>query len=231
MSGQIKRFRANLEPLPGNLGWVVARLPFDPAKMWKKMVRLRVKVETGGKIFRTSLFAETGGTGFFILINKQMQKAGGVGMGGAINLAVEPDLEERVYGPPKELEAIFKKEKALAKWYMKLSDSNRRDIAKFIGEVKGPEARKRRVEHTAERMLLAMDGEKVLPPILEVAFRRTPAALKGWQQMTPIQRRGHLMGIFHYISPESQQKRTNKAIEDCLRIAEAKKGKIRAGDE
>jgi uncharacterized protein YdeI (YjbR/CyaY-like superfamily) len=231
MSAQIKRFRANLEPLRGNLGWVVARLPFDPAKAWKKMVRLRVKVETGGKAFRTSLFAETGGSGFFILINKQMQKAGGARMGGMIDLAVEPDLEEREYGPPKELEAIFKKEKALAKWYTKLSDSNKREIAKFIGEVKSPEVRQRRVEQIAERLLLTMEGEKVLPPILDVAFRRSPAALKGWQQMTPIQRRGHLMGIFHYRSPESQQKRTNKTIEDCLQVAAAKKSKVKAEDE
>jgi len=38
--------------------------------------------------------------------------------------------------------------------------------------------------------------------------------------MTPIQRRGHLMGIFYYQSPESRQKRAQKAIEEALRAAE-----------
>ena len=46
-----KRFRAVLEPLGGGLGWVVARLPFDVATTWKKMIRLRVTVETAGRSF------------------------------------------------------------------------------------------------------------------------------------------------------------------------------------
>jgi uncharacterized protein YdeI (YjbR/CyaY-like superfamily) len=100
-----------------------------------------------------------------------------------------------------------------------LSDSTRYEIGKWIEGVKGAEARRRRVEQMAERLMLTMEGEKVLPPILEVAFRETPAALKGWKTMTPVQRRGHLMGIFHYQSPESRQKRVEKVIEDALRVA------------
>ena len=37
----------------------------------------------------------------------------------------------------------------------------------------------------AERLMLTMEGEKVLPPILDVAFRQNPAARKGWDAMTP----------------------------------------------
>ena len=221
-AGQVKRFRAVLEPLPRALGWVVARVPFDVSKVWKKMVRLRVKVETGGEVFRTSLFAESGGGGHFVLVNKKMQKAAGVRVGGMIDLAVEPDLEERETEAPAEFAALFKKEKALAKWYAKLSDSIRRDIARTISEVKSPEARARRADQMAERMLLAMEGEKILPPILEVAFRRHPGALDGWRKMTEVQRRGHLLGVFYYQSPEAREKRALKAVEDCLRIAEAK---------
>ena len=58
-----KRFRAVLEPLEGGLGWVVARVPFDVQAAWKTMVRLRVKVEVGGEVFRTSLFAYREGVG------------------------------------------------------------------------------------------------------------------------------------------------------------------------
>lgn len=223
MAGQVKRFRAVLEPLPGGLGWVVARVPFDVAKAWKKMVRLRIKVETGGEVFRTSLFSDSTHGGHFVLVNKKMQKAAGVKLGGMIDLAVEPDLDEREVETPPELEALFKKEKALAKWYARLSDSIRRDIARTIEEVKGDEARARRVEQMAERMLLAMEGEKTLPPILEVAFRRHPAARKGWDAMTEVQRRGHLLGVFYYQSPEAREKRTGKVVEDCLRVAEAKR--------
>jgi uncharacterized protein YdeI (YjbR/CyaY-like superfamily) len=232
MGNKAKRFRAVLEPLSGNLGWLVARLPFDPAKTWTRMVRLRVKVEAGGEIFRTSLFADSGHQGHFVLVNKKMQKAAGVARGGMIDLEIEPDLEERASAAPKELEALFKKEKALAKLYGNLSDSNKRDIARTISEVKSPEARQRRVDQMAERMLLAMEGEKQLPPILDVAFRRSPKARKGWELMTVVQRRGHLLGVFYYQSPEAREKRAGKVVEDCLRVAESKGAKaLRDGDE
>ena len=72
-----KRFRAVLEPLQGGLGWVVAWVPFDVEAAWKKMVRLRVKVEVGGEVFRTSLFPGAQRGGHFVLVNKKMQKAAG----------------------------------------------------------------------------------------------------------------------------------------------------------
>ncbi len=224
MASSVKRFRAVLEPLQGGLGWVVARVPFDVHKTWKKMIRLRVKVETGGEVFRTSLFpySDPRQGGFFVLVNKKMQKAAGVKVGGMIDLAVEPDLDERATEASAELEKLFKKEKALAKWYAKLSDSNKRDIARFISEVKSAEIRQRRVEQMAERMLLAMEGEKVLPPILEVAFRRHPRAREGWEKMTEVQRRGHLLGVFYYQSPEAREKRAGKVVDECLRVVEKK---------
>jgi uncharacterized protein YdeI (YjbR/CyaY-like superfamily) len=205
------------------LGWIIARVPFDVAKAWKKMIRLRVKVEAGGEIFRTSLFPDSTHGGHFVLVNKKMQKAADVRLGGMIDLTVEPDLDEREAEAPSELEKIFKKEKALAKWYSKLSDAIKRDIARTIAEVKSSEARQRRVEQMAERMLLAMEGEKVLPPILDVAFRRHPSARRGWEAMTEVQRRGHLLGVFYYQSPEARERRAGKVVEDCLRVAEAKR--------
>ena len=224
MANNVKRFRAPLEPLSGNLGWIVARIPFDVSKAWKKMVRLRVKVETGGQIFRTSLFPDSTHGGHFVLVNKQMQKAAGVKLGGMIDLAVEPDIETREVQVPAELARIFKKEKAIAQWYAKQSDATRNDIEKNFAAVKSPEAKKRRADQLAERILSALEGEKELPPILEIAFRRNPAARKGWNQMTPLQRRGHLLGIFYYKSPEAREKRAGKAVQECLRVAEKKRG-------
>jgi uncharacterized protein YdeI (YjbR/CyaY-like superfamily) len=71
----------------------------------------------------------------------------------------------------------------------------------------------------AERLMLAMEGEKELPPVLEVAFRRTPAARKGWELMTKVQRRSNLMAVFYYQSPEAREKRVRKVVEDCLKAA------------
>ena len=213
-----KRFRAVLEPLGGGLGWTIARIPFDVTTTWKKMVRLRVKVEIAGEIFRTSLFADSAHGGHFVLVNKKMQQVAGVRAGGMIDLAVEPDLEEREASVPKELEAILKKEKALAKWYPKLTENMRREIGKNIDAVKGADARQRRAELWAERLMGTMEGEKELPPVIEVAFRRAPAARKGWEAMTAAQRRGNLLAVFYYQSPEAREKRVNKVVEDCLRV-------------
>ncbi|MBS1799033.1 MAG: DUF1905 domain-containing protein [Acidobacteria bacterium] len=223
MTNNIKRFRAPLEPLPGNLGWTVARIPFDVSKSWKKMVRLRVKVEAGGQIFRTSLFPDSTHGGHFVVVNKRMQKAAGVKTGGMIDLAVEPDIEKRDAQVPAELATIFKKEKAVAQWYAKQSDATKHDIENRFAQVKSPEARRRRADQLAERVLSALEGEKELPPILEIAFRRNPVARKGWEQMTPLQRRGHLLGIFYYKSPEAREKRTGKAVQECLRVMEKKR--------
>jgi uncharacterized protein YdeI (YjbR/CyaY-like superfamily) len=213
-----KSFCAVLEPLRSNLGWVIAHVPFDIHKAWPKLVRLRVVVETGGHIFRTSLFPEPTTGGFFILVNKKMQQAAGVKVGGMIDLTVSADLAEREAELPPEFEKILKREKALAKWFATLSDSTRLEIGKWLVGVKGPEARQRRIDQMAERLLLTMEGEKSLPPILEVAFNRNPAARKGWQAMTPTQRRSHLMGIFYYQTPEARDKRTAKAIEEALKL-------------
>ena len=212
-----KSVRALLEPLPGGLGWVIARLPFDAQTLWKKMVRLRVVVEIDGQVFRTSIFADAVRGGQFVLMNEKMQKAAGAGVGGMVNFTIAPDLEERVPTYPPELGKLLKREKALAKWMENLSVSTRYEIGKSIEAVKSPEARQRRVEQMAERLLLTMEGERELPPIFEVAFRDSPAARKGWDAMSPVQRRSHLMGVFYYQSPEARAKRMGKVVEECLK--------------
>ena len=221
MAAKVKRFRAVLEPLGGGLGWVVARVPFDVKTTWKTMTRLRVKVEVGGEVFRTSLFPEAASGGHFVLVNKQMQKAAGVKLGGMIDLAVEPDMDEREAWVPAELERLLKQEKALARWYQKLSESMRREIAKYIDGATGAAGRRTRAEQTAERLMLSMEGEKELPPVLEAAFLKVPSARKGWERMTVTQRRRHLLGVFHYQGPDARQRRVEKVVEDAVRMARA----------
>jgi uncharacterized protein YdeI (YjbR/CyaY-like superfamily) len=214
-----KKFRAVIEPLSGGLGWVVARLPFDIDAAWEKMVRLRVKMVVGGEVFRTSLFPDAQRGGHFVLVNKKMQKAAGAKVGAMVDFTIAPDLEERTPTVPAELAKLLKTEKKLAKWYEGVSEPRRWEIAKWIDGVKSAEARQRRAEQIAERLMLTMEGEKELPPILEVAFRRVPAARKGWEAMTKAQRRSNLMAVFYYQSPEAREKRVSKVVEDCLKAA------------
>jgi uncharacterized protein YdeI (YjbR/CyaY-like superfamily) len=148
-----------------------------------------------------------------------MQKAAGAKMGAMVEFAVAPDLEERAPVVPVELVKLFKGEKRLAKWFEGLSESMRWEIGKWIMGVKSAEARQRRAEQTCERLMLAMEGEKVLPPVVEVAFRGRPAACEGWEAMSATQRRSQLLAVFHYQGPEARQRRVDKLVEDCLKVA------------
>jgi uncharacterized protein YdeI (YjbR/CyaY-like superfamily) len=216
----VKQFRSLLEPDHTNLKWVIAKVPFDPAKTWTTRNRLRVKGTINGFAFRTSLFGSAQ-AGHFLLVNKQMQKGANATVGSFVEIALEPDLDERVTPVAPELAKLLKQHTALKKWYEQLSPSAHADIARFISEPKSPEARLRRAEQTAERMLLAMEGERELPPILQVEFTNRPLAHAGWEAMTPVQRRGHLLGIFYYKSPEARQKRARKAVDDAIKVAKA----------
>ena len=231
----VKTFRAVLEPDHTSLKWVIVRLPFDVKSAWSQMVRLRVKGEIappktaetkavgldGGPepfAFRTSLFPAADGRGHVLLVNKKMQATARVSVGMEAVFRLEPDLDERPATVPPELKPLLAQDKHLLRWYGTLSEATRREIAKWIASVKSTEARERRAEQMAERLMLTMEGERVLPPILNVAFRKQPAARKGWQAMTAAQRRGHLLAVFYYRSPESQNKRVQKTVEDALRV-------------
>jgi uncharacterized protein YdeI (YjbR/CyaY-like superfamily) len=215
----IKSFRAVLEPLAGNLGWVIARLPFDAAKAWPVRRGLRVRGEIEGFAFRSSLFTFSGGEGQFLLVNKRMQKAAKASVGTQVQIRLEPDLEERVAVIPPELAQALKGDRRLRKWFDDLSPYFRRTIGAMVGEAKTPAIREKRAEQMAERLLLTMEGETELPPILHAAFLRQPLARTGWNAMTPTQRRGHLLGIFGYQSMESRERRTAQAVEEALRVA------------
>ena len=239
-----QKFRGVLEPDGTSLKWTILKVPFDPGVVWPKRNRLRVrgtirgvdevkqKAVAGnatGCAFRTSLFRARGG-GFFLLVNKQMQKGARVTLGSVAEVTLEPDLDERVLATPLELEKLLQQNRGLKKWHEQLSESYRKAFSDRVIHVKSPEAKRARAEQLAEMMMLAMEGERVTPPILEAAFLRQPKAREGWRAMTPVQRRGHLMGIFYYQSPESRQKRAQKAIDEAVRAAGRAEGRRRRGD-
>lgn len=209
-----KRFRAVLEKETG-LGWTIARVPFDPAKVWPRMIRRRVRGEVNGALFRTSLFAD--GDGYFLLVNRETQKKAGAAFGDSVEIALEPDLEPRPAELPDVLEALLDDEAGLRKWYDGLSESQRREIGKWVLGVKGGEARMRRAQQMAERLLATMEAEVELPPVVARALRTRPKAKAGWERMTPTQRRSELMGVFYYQTPEARERRVQKLVEAAAR--------------
>ncbi len=217
--GVRRSFTALLEPDGTQLRWVVARVPFDIAKVWPERKGRRVKGEIEGFAFRTSLFPDRRGEGQILLVNKKMQAGAQSRAGDTVRIWLEPDLEERAIVLPVELSRSLNADPRLRRWFDRLSDSMRREIGKWAAEPKTAETRSKRAEKMAERLMQAMEGEEEPPPVLRAAFLRDPRARAGWDAMTPTQRRGHLLGIFYYETPDARERRAAKAIEDALRAA------------
>ena len=95
----------------------------------------------------------------------------------------------------------------------------RYEIGMWVDEPKSAEARRKRADRMAEWLLLTLEGEIEPPPILQAAFHRQPLALKGWEAMTPVQRRNHLLSIFYYQTADARERRAAKAVEEALRVA------------
>jgi hypothetical protein len=216
-----KKFSAVLERIQSRLGWTIIRIPFDVGKVWGTRGQLRVKGEMNGFSFRTSLFPARGG-GHILLVNKRMQKGGDVRQGMPAQFRLEPDLEERIAVVPAELKRFFKEDSLLRKWFEGLNYSTRSEIGKWIMQVKSEEARARRAEQMAERLLAVMDAEHELPPLLQLAFARDPRALEGWRSMSASQRRNQLFAVFYYRTPEARVRRIDRVLEHASAFAQRK---------
>ena len=218
MKGKSECFRAVLEKGDRALGWTIVRVPFEPRRVWKEMVRLRVRGEVNGFAFRTSLFPDVRG-GFYLLVNRELQRGAGVGLGEEAEFRLWADLEARKAEMPDELAVLLEDEPGLRNWYDELTEYTRREIGKWVSGVKSDAARMRRAEQMAERLLATMEGERELPPVIERTFRVRPKARVGWEKMTVVQRRGELLAVFYYQTPEARARRVEKLCDVAERHA------------
>jgi uncharacterized protein YdeI (YjbR/CyaY-like superfamily) len=223
-------FRGLLEAVDNDLHWVIVHVPFDPAEVWPERKRLRVKGTVNGFPVRTSLFGAREG-GHALVVNRRVQKGAQAHAGTMAEIVLEPDLEERSTTVPPELAKLLKSDRAVKKWYEQLTPYMRQYIADAINDRKSAEARRRHAEQWVECMMLSMEGEATLPPVLQAAFRRQPRAHAGWDALTAIQRRNHLLAIFFLQSPEARAKRAEKTVADTLRAASKNSGSKSAGKD
>jgi uncharacterized protein YdeI (YjbR/CyaY-like superfamily) len=224
-----KSFRATLERLRSNLGWIIIWIPFNVQKTWGTRGRLRVRGEINGFAFRTSLFPTRKGE-HFLLVNKKMQAGAEASEGITAEFSLEPDTEERVVAVPAELKRILAEDKSFRRWFDGLSYSIRKWLADWITEPKSAASRLRRSEQVAEQLLSTMEAERELPPALKLAFARDPRALTGWSLMSPSHRRGQLIAIFYYRSPDARARRIEKVVEEAIvRAGKAPRHPARAG--
>jgi uncharacterized protein YdeI (YjbR/CyaY-like superfamily) len=225
-----KTFKVTLESSGNNLHWVIARIPADLKRAWPGWAGRRVHGTINGFAFSTALFPGSKGQRQTLLVNRKMQTGARARPGDTVTLRLEPDLAKRAeYPVPKELADVLKSERALRKWFDKLPPSYIKGICSWVDQAKGAGTRRRRAEQLAERLMLTMEGEHELPPVLRVAFDQQPLAHEGWTAMTPTQRRNHLFGIFYYQSTSSREKRLARLLEDAIAVARRNRGKQSAG--
>jgi uncharacterized protein YdeI (YjbR/CyaY-like superfamily) len=231
MSPKAKTFRAILEQAGTGPYWVIARIPFDPKKVWPEWTNRRVRGTVNGFAFQTSIFPNKT-LGLMFVVNKKMQAGAAAGPGSTVKISLEPDLEGGSYQEPKELTAVLRQEKDLRRAFDALSPSMRKGLAHhYIDQAKGKDTRKQRAERVAETLMQALEGEQFPPPILRAAFQRHPLAEKGWRAMTPTQRRNHLLGIFLTRTMPARERRAAYAIEKCVQVARRKSGAAPIPDE
>jgi uncharacterized protein YdeI (YjbR/CyaY-like superfamily) len=212
----VKTFDVVLERTPDRLRWVIARLPFDAAKLWGKRGQLRIKGDINGFAFSGTLFPVGDGT-HFLIVNKKLLSGGKTAAGLMAKFRLQPDTTPRPAAPAaKELLHELGQSKRLLKFYESLNPSRRREIAKWVAECKTPDARQRRSRQIAERLMETMEAERELPPIMQLAFRQNPRVAEQWERMSPSHRRAHLFSIFHYREPEARMRRLAKVIEEML---------------
>ncbi|HEY2546197.1 MAG TPA: YdeI/OmpD-associated family protein [Candidatus Acidoferrum sp.] len=216
-----KSFKATLERLRSNLGWVVIWIPFKVHNVWGSRGRLKVRGEINGFSFRTSLFPTRKGE-HFLLVNKKMQAGGHVSKGTAAEFLLEPDTEERIVVVPAELKKILAEDKTFKKWFESLNYSIRKWLSDWITGPKNTASRVRRAEQVAEQLLSTMEAERELPPAIRLAFSRDPRALEGWNLMSPSHRRGLFIAIFYYRSPDARARRIEKVVEEAIVLADKK---------
>jgi len=214
-----KSFKATLVRLRSNLGWIIVWIPFDVHKVWGSRGRLKVRGEINRFAFRTSLFPTRKGD-HFLLVNKKMQQGAGAKEGSNAEFLLEPDTEERTVAVPAELKRILAEDRSFRRWFDALNYSIRKWLADWITQPKSPAARRRRSEQVAEQLLSTMEAERELPPALKLAFTRDPRTLEGWNLMSPSHRRGNLIAIFYYRSPDARARRVDKVVEEAIARAE-----------
>jgi uncharacterized protein YdeI (YjbR/CyaY-like superfamily) len=216
-----KSFRATLERMRSNLGWVIVWIPFDVHKTWGSRGNFRVRGEINGFPFRTALFPTRKGV-HYLLVNKKMQHGSGTQEGASADFLLEPDTAERIITVPVELKRHLAEDRAFRAWFDALSYSIRKWLTDLIQDSKSPATRARRAEQIAEQVFSAMEAERELPPAIRLALSRDPRALEGWQLMTPNHRRNLLLAVFYYRSPEARARRIEKIADEAIALVEKK---------
>jgi len=144
-----QRFRALLETRGGTEATAFT-VPFDVQKVFGTRARVPVRGTINGAPFRGSIFPMGGR--HFMVVNRKLREAAGVGGGETVAVTMERDTEPRVVTPPEDFARALKANRdALAAWEG-LSYTHRREFAEHVADAKRPETRQRRIEKSIQML-------------------------------------------------------------------------------
>jgi hypothetical protein len=131
----------------GDRGRVFIVIPFDPSEQWGKKARHYVRGTIDGTPFEGSLGAR-GGV-FFMPVNKELQKAGGIAPGNRVSVVME-SADAAGSDLPQDLEQALAGAPDARAFLDGLSAFYRNQYVTWITDAKKAETRASRVDRTVE---------------------------------------------------------------------------------
>jgi|SRR6185312_1925836 len=113
-----------------------------------------------------------------------------------------------------ELARELRQSRPLQRFFNSLEDYQQAWIIDGILNCKRKETRKRRAVRAAEFLMEVMQAELDLPPVLQIAFARSPKARREWGSRTPDHRRSSLLRLFERPGKLSRAKAIASFIEE-----------------
>lgn len=145
----MKKFKTRLFGV-GRMETAAFHPPFDPEKEFGRKGRVPVRGTINGAPFRNSLCHMRGE--WFMVVNKELRKAAGVGAGDTVAVELERDDEKRVAAVPPWLKKIIAADARARAFWDKSPYSHQKEYVKWIEEAKQESTRERRVAQMMEAL-------------------------------------------------------------------------------
>src|SRR5574341_811598 len=113
--------------------------------------RVNVVGAINGHAFRNSMFPTGTGT-HYMVVNRQIRDAIGVGVGDRVKVVMEVDTAPRVVEVSADVRKALAKSKKARAAFQKLPPSHQREYLEYVEEAKRPETRARRIEKTIAQL-------------------------------------------------------------------------------
>lgn len=150
-------FEGTLESAGGPGAWTTLTVPEDVSKALGGRGRVRVRGTLNGHPFRSTLMPWGDGT-FYLVVNRDMRTAAGVGRGDKVTVTLERDDTPTAVEAPEILVEALARAPAAAETWERLPPSAKKQYADWIAEAKTEETRQRRVARAIE---LLAEGKRL----------------------------------------------------------------------